>query len=454
MDHHYQSRGKGKDQTTAWTGWLQDNQGNFYRTRIGPTGVQEYENQYQYSETLARSDTPRTPGQAGSNAANNQQPMHSGAITAGYGAYTHSQPGTYAAVNHQATSRPSYYTPAPINNYRNYSNTMSHGYGAVPPTNTPNTNWSSSYPSTSNNSWLPAVNVAPSSVEATTHGINSMSLATPRAPPLRAPRGAFPPEIADALPLSTKHIVSAPIGGKSETLDARYMVHAGFKQNDFWRVGRVFMMLWTEPAAESKVPAQGGTRNGSHFSTTFLGQQAYSEIRRFVVMVKGHGSSICCPIHTYSNQATLKPNLPAPKCHTIIYTSPVCPNKHQIFVGNHWLSEDLTLEPIQVIREQQDSEGELHRLSRLNYSKVYTVEHYVRVMNIGMVARNSIIHLPKSLPLVESNHPASEQHPQSNHPASEQHHRSNHPSKRSSGQYSSHHNTHHKHHKSHKDGHY
>jgi len=54
----------------------------------------------------------------------------------------------------------------------------------------------------------------------------------------------------------------------------------------------VFMMLWTEPAGP-QVPPGGGTRNGSHISTTWLGQEAYSEIRRFVVIQEGWGNNIC-----------------------------------------------------------------------------------------------------------------------------------------------------------------
>jgi hypothetical protein len=53
------------------------------------------------------------------------------------------------------------------------------------------------------------------------------------------------------------------------------------------------MMLWTEPANDTRVPAGGGTRNGSHYSTTWLGGTAYSEVRRFVVIAEGYGNSIC-----------------------------------------------------------------------------------------------------------------------------------------------------------------
>jgi hypothetical protein len=67
-------------------------------------------------------------------------------------------------------------------------------------------------------------------------------------------------------------------------------------QDEFFKVGRVFMILWTEPKRlppATMVPARGGSRNGSHFSTTWLNGTAYTEIRRFVIVLKQHGNSIC-----------------------------------------------------------------------------------------------------------------------------------------------------------------
>jgi hypothetical protein len=57
------------------------------------------------------------------------------------------------------------------------------------------------------------------------------------------------------------------------------------------------------------------------------------------------------------------------------------------------VSENLIKDPIKVRSEQDDSEGILDPASRLNYSKVYTVENYVRVLNIGMVHENSMASL-------------------------------------------------------------
>ena len=84
----------------------------------------------------------------------------------------------------------------------------------------------------------------------------------------------------------------SPVSKSILTFPPGYRQVAEEDQENFWRIGRVFMMLWTEPAGP-QVPPGGGTRNGSHISTTWLGQEAYSEIRRFVVIQEGWGNNIC-----------------------------------------------------------------------------------------------------------------------------------------------------------------
>jgi hypothetical protein len=92
------------------------------------------------------------------------------------------------------------------------------------------------------------------------------------------------------------------------------------------------------------------------------------------------------PIHTYSGQATLKPNLPKRQQHAIIYISKDPPEEYSYeAVDGTIVRENLTRDPIKVRREQKGKEGDLGPSSRLNYSKIYTVENYVRVLNIGMV---------------------------------------------------------------------
>jgi hypothetical protein len=100
------------------------------------------------------------------------------------------------------------------------------------------------------------------------------------------------------------------------------------------------------------------------------------------------------PIHTYSGQATLKYNLPEPRQHAIIYTSASPPPEHFYTLDNGTVvSENLTKSPIKVVREQQGPEGDLGTKARINYSKIYTVENYVRVLNIGVVDDESLPNL-------------------------------------------------------------
>ncbi|KAF7863097.1 hypothetical protein EAF04_007180 [Stromatinia cepivora] len=402
---HYESRGGGLDQSTPWTDWIWDDRGYHYSYRTGPTGIHEY----RYLEPENQSATPRTPGATGPNIASDQQSPYSSPTAAGNNAYTISQRRDVSGFNHDATSTPSDTIPASINNYYNPSNFLSRNNATLPTTNTPNTAWPLQYPSANNATWLPAEGVASSSFDAAIRGVNSMSLTTPQA----VPPNHFNSQVAQRLPSGTRYISRGPNTDNTETLDPRYQVHAGLGEDNFWKVGRVFMVLWTEPA-QPQVPAQGGTRNGSHFSTTYLGGQAYTEIRRFVVVSKRYGSSICCPIHTYSGQATFKPHLPAPEQHTIIHTTVRAPQEHSYESNNgSMVTENLILDPIRVISESSDREGKLHELSRLNYSKVYTVEHYVRVLNIGRVASESMDSL-----LLESGDtsPVSAQRPRRNPP--------------------------------------
>jgi len=97
------------------------------------------------------------------------------------------------------------------------------------------------------------------------------------------------------------------------------------------------------------------------------------------------------PIQTYSNQATLKPGLPEPQQHTIIYSSLNCPAEYSyIALDGTYVAENLTKDPIRVESTQMGPEGDLGTMSRLNYSKIYTVENYVRVLNIGMAHKDSL----------------------------------------------------------------
>jgi len=85
--------------------------------------------------------------------------------------------------------------------------------------------------------------------------------------------------------------------------------------------------------------------------------------------------------------------------HTIIYTGSTIPPEHsRQAIDGTMVYERLVKRPIRVESERADAEGQLDPRARLNYSKIYTVEHYVRILNIGIVHPNSLATLREDSP--------------------------------------------------------
>jgi hypothetical protein len=90
------------------------------------------------------------------------------------------------------------------------------------------------------------------------------------------------------------------------------------------------------------------------------------------------------PINTYNGQGVTKTGLSEDdrQAHSIVYmtdTRPSClPAEEQ----------DLIKKPIAV--EKASPDQQLDPMSRLNFKKIYTVEHNVKVMNVGKVTRDSL----------------------------------------------------------------
>ncbi|KAH7416793.1 hypothetical protein BKA64DRAFT_277194 [Cadophora sp. MPI-SDFR-AT-0126] len=141
-----------------------------------------------------------------------------------------------------------------------------------------------------------------------------------------------------------------------------------FKVHDskHFAFGKVFKVLWSEPIGS------GGT-------VITTNQQGYQKTRRFVVIDKRRWHSICLPILTYGGQATLKGGAHG-EDHAAVYCNQQKKHGPTILEG-----EKMTKEPIKIdIRLPSEK---LDPLSRLNYAKVYTVEHNVKVNFIGEVNR-------------------------------------------------------------------
>ncbi|KAH7348833.1 hypothetical protein BKA65DRAFT_477215 [Rhexocercosporidium sp. MPI-PUGE-AT-0058] len=132
------------------------------------------------------------------------------------------------------------------------------------------------------------------------------------------------------------------------------------------RMTRVFKVLWSEPE---------GT-NGTNI-TTWGG--SFKKIRRFVIVRNFEGHCLCLPILTYGGRGTLKPGVHS-EDHAVVYsdreTGPI------LLPGETLSKSPLRMEP-------NDDSQKLDTTSRVNYAKVYTVEHNVKVFFIGALTRNA-----------------------------------------------------------------
>lgn len=135
-----------------------------------------------------------------------------------------------------------------------------------------------------------------------------------------------------------------------ESFDPEYRVH---KSNEF-RWGRVFKVLWAQPGSEDPF-------------------DSVHQIRRFVIINQMDGHCIALPIINYTKLKPMKPS--QQKSHAIIFTSDEAPEPQP--------EEKRLLQPIRILpinrRQKLDS------AARLNYAKLYTIEHNVKVWFIGQV---------------------------------------------------------------------
>ncbi|KAI9814564.1 MAG: hypothetical protein M1827_003119 [Pycnora praestabilis] len=143
----------------------------------------------------------------------------------------------------------------------------------------------------------------------------------------------------------------------------------------FFRPGRVFKMLWIEPAGATRMTDDPEkTTMSSQYSMVMFNEFAYTSIRRFVIVQEGQDSCLCLPISTYGDRGTTKRGVDS-STHAIIYTSNIPPELLAT-------EEGMTKDPIGV---QPEGDDKLAPTSRVNFGKVYTVEHNVKVKGIGMV---------------------------------------------------------------------
>jgi hypothetical protein len=155
----------------------------------------------------------------------------------------------------------------------------------------------------------------------------------------------------------------------------------------FFTVGKVFMVLWVEPKGEStktldtNIPVlEEGTSTGRY------GEKVFSKVRRFVVIREGSNYCSALPIATYGKRGVGKPGVNKSE-HAIIYSGKRAPEPLDSEAAARG-ENGMRPEAIRV--DLDDKNDKLDPRSRLDFGKVHTIQHNIKVRYFGQVHKNSM----------------------------------------------------------------
>jgi len=168
-------------------------------------------------------------------------------------------------------------------------------------------------------------------------------------------------------------------GGRNEdrnVLFPDYRIHPG----KFFKVGRVFLVLWAEPAGG------GGTVVSRYEVLNQFNERVFSKIRRFVVVREGTQSCSALPITTYGGQGVAKATV-VKSDHAIIHTGPNAPDPSNDELPGRGEAPMRSI-PIRV--DLDNASERLDDKSRINLKAVHYIQHNVKTKSFGCVNRNSL----------------------------------------------------------------
>jgi hypothetical protein len=165
--------------------------------------------------------------------------------------------------------------------------------------------------------------------------------------------------------------------GDTEKLDPSFYIRPA----KFFVFGRVFKILWAEPAGGNTAVTQNTVENK-------FGERVHSKVRWFVVIRQTPGAKYCSAlsITTYGGKGVGKPGVVKSE-HGVIYTGKDAPRLDQTELPRR-NEEGIRSVPIRV-----DPDSALDRLdakSRINFAAVHTVHHNIKVKSLGIVNAASL----------------------------------------------------------------
>lgn len=155
----------------------------------------------------------------------------------------------------------------------------------------------------------------------------------------------------------------------------------------YFRVGRIFLVLWSENAGGTVA-----TRYEPGIVLNHLGERVFSKVRRFLVIREGANFCHALPINTYGGRGVAKKGV-VKSDHVIVYSGKAIPRPHQDELPPRGQQGGMRPVPIQV--ESDEPADALDPMSRLNLAGVTLVQHNIKVQNFGKVCDGSVDSLRK-----------------------------------------------------------
>jgi len=145
------------------------------------------------------------------------------------------------------------------------------------------------------------------------------------------------------------------------------------KPTRFFKVGRVFKCLWTEPAGDS---SEDG---GAYLTPLRFGEAAFTKVRHFIVVREMQNCSLCLPLNTHNRQGALKMGL-RKQDYAAVFAEGSRPVLDPM--------EGIVRTSFPIIVENENET--IDPMSRLNFGRVYTVEHNIKVAKVGRIGQDHI----------------------------------------------------------------
>ncbi|KAK3636180.1 hypothetical protein LTR56_014343 [Elasticomyces elasticus] len=179
----------------------------------------------------------------------------------------------------------------------------------------------------------------------------------------------------------------------SEGLGER--LYSEFRKRDdphsYFTVGRVFAVLWTEPAGETTTLVTHRIKNDRTYddtvgATASLSTAVYSKVRRFVVVRESREYCSALPIVSYGRMGLGKAGVVKFE-HGIIHTGVHPP---LAMVSESPRQGELGMQGIPVRVSPGSPVDKLDQECRVDYGKVHTIHHNIKVKPFGTVRAGSV----------------------------------------------------------------